>query len=271
MTKIAFIDIDGTMLDYSKNMNEPSQNTINAFKQYRENGNILICATSRARLPITVQKEWFDGFVLNNGQYVEYQNEILLNNIFNLEQIEFLHHIFKENRAGSSFQGVNGYWLADEYKEFAIKHSMHYGAKREDLEKLALPFNLKLIEASAITASFDNERDMRNVEKALPEDWEIHAYYDPSDLRIDIHLPGHTKGSSCMKVVDKAGLKQTDSFAFGDGLNDIEMLELVGYGVAMGNAEDKVKTIADVVTDDLFNDGLAKAFIKLFKLNLDIK
>ncbi len=271
MTKIAFIDIDGTMLDFSKSMIEPTQNTINAFKKFRENGNLLICATSRSKLPISVHKEWFDGFVLNNGQYIEYKNNVLLNNIFNCDQITFLHNIFKENNAGSSFHGVNGSWIAPEHIEHAIKHAMHYGNKKEDIEKLALPFVLNEIEASAITASFDNEKDMRNVEKALPEEWEIHAYYDPNDLRIDIHLPGHTKGSSCMKVVAFAQLTQADSYAFGDGINDIEMLELVGCGVAMGNADDKVKTIADEVTDDLFNDGLAKAFNKLFDLNLDIK
>ena len=231
----------------------------------------MICATSRSRLPKSVKKEWFDGFVLNNGQYIQYKNNILLDNNFSFEQIVFLHNIFKENNAGSSYNGIKGTWIAPEHIEHAIKHSMHYGAKREDLEKLVSPWILSEIKASAITASFDNEDDMRNVEKALPEEWEIHAYYDPIDLRIDIHLPGITKGSSCIKVVEVTGLKAENSYAFGDGINDIEMLQLVGCGVAMGNADDKVKTIADVVTDDLFNDGLAKAFNKLFDLDLNIK
>ena len=271
MTKIAFIDIDGTMLDYSKNMNEPTQNTINAFKKYREKGNIIICATSRSRIPVSVHKELFDGFVLNNGQYIEVQGKMLLENNFSQEQIQLLYELFKKHGAGSAYSGINGSWMAPENKEFAIKHSVHYGLDVTKIDEIIKPFIIEEIECSAITATFDDPEKMKGLEKELPQEWENHAYYDPSDLRIDIHLPGITKGSSCMKVVEYLGLNTKDSYAFGDGINDIEMLQLVGCGVAMGNAVDKVKTIADEVTEDLFNDGLARAFNRLFDLNLDIK
>ena len=47
--------------------------------------------------------------------------------------------------------------------------------------------------------------------------------------------------------------------AFGDGNNDEEMLKYVSIGVAMGNAKDEVKEIADYVTTDLYNDGIYNA------------
>ncbi len=271
MTKIAFVDIDGTVLDYSKNMNKPSDNTLLAFKKFRENGNILIIATSRSRLPLSLNKEDYDGFVLNNGQYISVENKVLLDNIFSLEQINFLVELFKNHQAGGSFQGANGSWVSPSHKDLAIKHMVHYGFNIADYDKFISPFNVEDIQASAITATFEDAKLMKEVEDQLPSDWEIHAYYDPNDLRIDIHLPGHTKSSSCMKVVETLKLNHEDSYAIGDGINDIEMLESVGCGIAMGNAEDKVKAIADVITDDLFNDGLAKAFDKLFELDLNIK
>ena len=49
--------------------------------------------------------------------------------------------------------------------------------------------------------------------------------------------------------------------AFGDGENDISMLEFAGIGVAMGNAGDEVKAIADYVTDSVDDDGIEKALV----------
>ena len=47
--------------------------------------------------------------------------------------------------------------------------------------------------------------------------------------------------------------------AFGDGGNDISMLKYVGIGVAMGNAKDDVKAIADYITDSVQEDGIVSA------------
>ena len=54
-----------------------------------------------------------------------------------------------------------------------------------------------------------------------------------------------------------------ETMAFGDSENDIEMLEFVGMGIAMGNATDDVKHAADHVTDDIDEDGIWKALVKL--------
>ncbi len=51
--------------------------------------------------------------------------------------------------------------------------------------------------------------------------------------------------------------------AFGDGLNDMEMLDTVGFGVAMGNAEPELKLLADFVTKDIREDGILYALEEL--------
>ena len=55
------------------------------------------------------------------------------------------------------------------------------------------------------------------------------------------------------------GLTREQCIAFGDGGNDVTMLDYAGIGVAMGNACDTAKQAADYVTDDIMKDGLAKA------------
>lgn len=268
---IAFIDIDGTILDYSIGVNQPSENTLKAFKEYKAKGNLLIIATSRSYLPDSMDPSYFDGFIFNNGQYIEFNHEVLLNNTFSTEQIDFLYKLFIQTNAGSSFQGISGRWVPNENKDIALKHMVHYGFDASLFDELVKPFKVEEIEASAITASFLDEKMMKECELSLPNDWEIHAYYDPHDLRIDIHLPGVTKGSSCMKLAEILKIDPLHTYAFGDGVNDIEMLELVGCGIAMGNAPDRVKRIADDVSDSLSHDGLAKAFKKHFNLDLNIE
>lgn len=264
--KIAFVDIDGTVLDYSRGMNQPTEHCLEAFRRYREQGNLLIIATSRSHLVDGLDTSMFDGFVFSNGQYIEYQGEILKNNIFSKEQILLQKAIYSKYDGGSFYSGVNGQWICPDRIELSIAHMVYYGLDPKRAHEHFRPFVLDEIEATAATATFDDMEKMRLVEKELPQEWEIHAYYDPNDLRMDVHLPGITKGSSCMMLVDHAGLKREDSYAFGDGMNDLEMLTLVGHGVAMGNADPRVKAIADTVSEDALEDGLAKAFVRLFDL-----
>ena len=57
--------------------------------------------------------------------------------------------------------------------------------------------------------------------------------------------------------MDHLNIPIENSYAFGDGKNDIEMLSTVGCGIAMGNADDDVKKYAKEVTDTVHNDGVA--------------
>lgn len=263
--KIAFVDIDGTILDYSKGINYPSITCIDMFRRFRDKGNQLIIATSRSKLPQGLDKEMFDGFVFSNGQYIEYHHEVLLNNCFTKEQILFQQAIYEKYNAGSFYSGVKGQWISPFKKELAIDHMVYFGLDRANVDDIFYPFNIDEVESTAATAAFENTRDMWLAKAELPQDWIIHAY-DEESIRMDVHLPGVTKGSSCVFLTEYVGLRREDSYAFGDGLNDIEMLELVGQGIAMGNANDEVKKCADYIVQSVEEDGLAKAFAEHFHL-----
>lgn len=60
-------------------------------------------------------------------------------------------------------------------------------------------------------------------------------------------------------IIERDGILPEECIAFGDAENDIEMLEFCGIGVAMGNAQEKVKEIADYVTTDIDEDGIRNA------------
>ena len=73
---------------------------------------------------------------------------------------------------------------------------------------------------------------------------------------------GINKGTSIRMAMEKLHIRPQEVIAFGDAENDISMLEYAGIGVAMGNATEKVKEIADEVTDTNDNDGIAKSLYR---------
>ena len=79
------------------------------------------------------------------------------------------------------------------------------------------------------------------------------------DTFADILPAGGGKPAGLAAMLDHLGLRREESIAFGDGGNDISMLEYAGVGVAMGNALPAVKAAADYVTDSVDADGVEKA------------
>ena len=80
---------------------------------------------------------------------------------------------------------------------------------------------------------------------------------------IEINTAGVNKGTGLVNLGKVLGIKREEIMAFGDGDNDIVMLKEVGIGVAMANAEDKVKETADYITLSNEEDGVAEAIEKL--------
>ena len=73
---------------------------------------------------------------------------------------------------------------------------------------------------------------------------------------------GIDKGGALEVAMNKLGIDRSECIAFGDAENDISMLNFAGVGVAMGNAQEKVKELADEITDDNNHDGIAKSLYK---------
>ena len=75
---------------------------------------------------------------------------------------------------------------------------------------------------------------------------------------IEISSPGRGKGQAVKWLADYMGLDRSQVMAFGDHVNDIDMLEAAGVGVAMGNGEPEVKKVADLIAPPCADDGLAR-------------
>lgn len=74
---------------------------------------------------------------------------------------------------------------------------------------------------------------------------------------LDLAPEGVSKASALREIASSLGVSRSDVLAIGDGRNDLELLSWAGRGVAMGQAPDEVKAVADAVTGTLAEDGAA--------------
>ena len=80
----------------------------------------------------------------------------------------------------------------------------------------------------------------------------------------DVVQPGVSKATGIRVLMDAFGIDASEVMAFGDAGNDAEMLRLAGVGVAMGNASDELKSIADLVCDPCEEQGVLKVLEEVF-------
>lgn len=83
------------------------------------------------------------------------------------------------------------------------------------------------------------------------------------DYAYDILPKGASKAVGIHKLLEVLNIQHDHCFAFGDGLNDIEMLSTAGTGIAMGNAVPEAKAAADVVTTSSSNNGILNGLIEV--------
>ena len=82
---------------------------------------------------------------------------------------------------------------------------------------------------------------------------------------VEINDKNAHKGNAIRQLAQHLGLEMSQVLAFGDGSNDITMLQEAGIGVCMENGLDSVKAIADYITDSCDEDGVAKAIYRFCK------
>lgn len=249
MIKAAFFDVDGTLLSHRTKQIPPSARA--ALDQLRAAGIQCVVATGRMiqemdKLPMG--KVNFDAYITMNGQMTLDANREL----------------------------ICGVPLEGEIKAFVLKL----------FEEKQIP--VILVEQDRLYVNFVNDR-VTDVQAAIsskvpPVDvyrgapiYQVCVYVTGEEEKIlapaadlceitrwhsggvDVIAKGGGKRSAIECYIQMNGIRPEEIIAFGDGENDMGMLMFAEIGVALGNAEEKVKTIADYVADDIDEDGLAKA------------
>lgn len=255
MIKAIFFDIDGTLISNKKGVLPES--TKRCLKILKEKGIKRIVCTGRHKIEMNALHniDWdFDGYITLNGNlcldedFIPYAGKniqedeaMVLGEIFKAKKIPFaivtednLYINYVDQQVITVQGSTNGEIPSiDEYHGEKIYQVITYIDK--DKQKMLTEF----LDECSVTS------------------WNEHA--------INIISRGTSKATGIKKSLEHFGIDQSETMAFGDGNNDEEMLKYVSIGVAMGNATDKLKSIADYVTDEVDNDGIEKA-LKHFKI-----
>lgn len=253
MNKAVFFDIDGTLIDCINGITDITPKVKSAINALKSRGNYVFIATGRpyAFLNEALLNFGFDGFVLTNGAYVKVKDKCIYKEAIKKELVKELICNFEELNIEYILQGETYSYIKDEYKKL---HSF-YDAYNISKKYLEGNYNLEELDIYKIEM-LCNDKKAIDYCLSLGKD-NFNYVHNPEEGSFELYSKTNSKASGILKVLDYLDIPLKNSYAFGDGKNDIEMLSTVGCGIAMGNASDYVKSYAKRVTDTVQNNGVA--------------
>lgn len=255
MRKAIFFDIDGTLLDCTGEIKAITPNVKKAIHQLQANGDYVFIATGRpyAFLSQELLEFGFDGFILTNGAQVILHGETIYKEPMDKGFVKQLIHTFESHDIQYILESAHDSYMKACYKEFYVFYET-FGIFKKNIKS---DYDLDEIEVQKVEALCPNNEALALCISFLNEHPEYDHFESMDAKSVEIYSRKNTKATGILEALKYLDIPIEQSYAFGDGKNDIEMLEAVGCGIAMGNASDEVKKYADRVTDTVQNDGVA--------------
>lgn len=260
--KAVALDLDGTLLNSKKEISEENKNIL---KKLSENGVEILIVTGRPypitkkiaqslEIPLTV--------ICYNGARVMNlkTDEIIFEKVLEENQVLKIIEFCRKNKKDLNlFQ--NDIWYVEDLESIGTKYYKNNSKLEPILRSFDTFDNLQMIKSIII----DENDILEKVEKELRDILGNTVYFTYSqDKYLEILNKDVNKGLTLKNVLEEKGIELSECIAFGDAHNDLEMLELAGVGVAMGNAHEILKSRVQHITDTNDNDGVAK-FLKSWK------
>jgi Cof subfamily protein (haloacid dehalogenase superfamily) len=244
--KLIFFDIDGTLYNDHKQL---PKSTKQAIQDLKNKGHYVAIATGRAPFLFEdLRKELqIDTYVCFNGSYVVVDNEVVSKALLDRDSLEKLVEFSERKQHPLVFMdphdmktNIEAHPHVEEsmgtLKCYQPGHDASYYLDREIIQTLVFCTEEEENEYANSFSKFDFVR------------WH--------PLSVDVLPVNGSKARGIEVVMNHLNFSKEDVYAFGDGLNDIEMLQTVVNSVAMGNAHEEVKQAAKHVTKHVNEDGI---------------
>lgn len=282
--KVLFFDIDGTLIDFQTHMPGTAKT---ALRKASQKGHRLILCTGRSLCQVNPKllHMGFHGIVAAAGADVLYGETEISHQTFGEERIGKIIDFFLENKIPFLFQKKETCVI-----QKSCLHNMVEGMKErfsvpvtEDNEEELLRSSIGSLDVdpdmSAHREDFAGTESVLYCNSPVPNE-EIVKMAEPLGLKVsdtsfktpdnfsgEITIDGVTKATGMKEMLDYLHADRRDSIAFGDGPNDLNMMEYAGLSVAMGNGTEEVRKAADYVTKDVDKDGLYAAMKRLWLID----
>ena len=270
--KIIFFDVDGTLVDVRPAREYVPESTIKAVRETRKKGNLCFLCTGRSLAEIYphILDIGFDGIIGAGGGFVTIGDEMLYHKKVSDKDVNRVVDFFEENDYDYYLESNGGLFASENL--VSRLEMITYGDLENDekarKKKAEQPshFITSLIEGESMYRSDVNKICFLE-NKDIPFQTIIDNFSDafnvihctvPSfgDDSGELSVVGVNKASAIEALINHLNIPQENTFAFGDGMNDLEMFDLVGYAVAMGDAQPALIERADFVTGTIEERGI---------------
>lgn len=273
MSKIIFLDVDGTLIDYEAKMPESAGKAVDLA---RKNGHKVYICTGCSKAEILQRNLCdLDGMIGGNGAYVEDAGEVVMHQGLSKEDVKHIVDWCNQRHLGFYLEANSGMYCNDYMLEQGpatmVKYALGKGANMEAAEASSKAF----VDGFIHLQGEDLYRDDVNKISFI-----LSSYQDHLDSKVEFpHLiantwggkgevalygdlgpAGITKRHAIEVLLDHLHADQKDTISFGDAKIDLSMFELCAYNVAMGNGGPEIKEAADYITTDVNDDGIWNAF-----------
>lgn len=271
--KSIFLDVDGTLVSGHATMNPK---VVEAINRARQNGHYVFICTGRNKTGIKYElaKADFDGIIASAGSYIEIDNKVIHSVYFNKLLVDKISKVFDENNIYYNYECTDVTYMSKKMVELFIggvnfesgnielEKMMQEEFKKFSIQDLSL-YNNQDIHKICFIATDKN--DVERAKKQLGDDVNmvIHDIFDATTINGELISKVDNKATAIKQVIDYLGIDKKDTIAFGDSMNDYEMINFVECGIAMGNACKELKEAASRVCKSVDEDGIYYEFIEL--------
>lgn len=271
--KIVFLDIDGT---FTVPLEKPTSLAAKAVQEARKNGHKLLLSTGR-NMPIVSQDVLdvgFDGVVASAGRHIEIGGMVFRDSVLPEEQIRKCLDIFHRFGIWCRIESPEGIFIDDRLQEILTGANVEFSnselirMKKELTSGVGVKPYTEYPHKGAYKLGFICT-DLADIEKTKPymeEEFHyvVHPYGENADCyNGEIIRRDMNKGEAMKRVCEYYEADLEDTIAFGDSMNDRQMLECAGIAVAMGNSAQELKDLADIVCESVEEDGVYHEFKRL--------
>ncbi|AXQ78653.1 HAD family hydrolase [Streptococcus chenjunshii] len=274
--KIIFLDVDGTLVDYH---NRIPESAVTAIRKAREKGHLVYVCTGRSRAEMQPDL-WdigLDGMIGGNGSYVEHKGKVLMHQLISEEDAKAIVDWLHERGLEFYLESNSGLFASEHFKEASRPVLRQYGIQKgktaaevaeqeaEDvLHGLVYGASLYRNDLNKVSFILHSYQDYLDAKQAFPN-LKVGTWGGRGETALfgDLGVKDITKAHAIDVLLEYLDAGKKDTVAFGDAKVDIPMLEYCEIGVSMGNGGPEILAMADMVTDDVEEDGLYNAFEKL--------
>ncbi len=268
--KIIFLDIDGTLTPAGSNT--PPASAMDAVRKAQAGGHkVFLCTGRNPAMLAPVLALGFEGAVAGAGGYVFAGDKVLFDCPMTREQQETGMRLLKENGVFRTIEAKDATWGDEDLGDFLAQAGEGNSELVRWRKALAEQLNiLPMREYDGrpiykIVFMCSEAKQLEPARAALEKDFtfvvqDVAAHHCLNGELINRKFD---KGRGVKIVADYYGADISDTIGFGDSMNDLEMIETVGYSVCMDNGSPALKEKSDLVCPAVEEDGLYWAFEKL--------